>query len=147
MLSPEEFARLLEAVDQLEAKGELAGDLARMVVVAAWTGCRSGEVRALRWNDIAGNELRIERSVWRRHEGATKTDDPRRVAIVGPVADALEAQRRWLIATQHESGGLRQPPSFPSSRLRGNTSRIHPSPRKKKAPKALLLTGRTNNVF
>lgn len=48
---------------------------------------------------------------YKRTEKATKTDDPRRVVVVQPLAEvleALEAQRQWLIETRHPgfSSGL-----------------------------------------
>ena len=59
----------------------------------------------LRWTDMVDGELQIERSVYRRGEKATKTDDPRRVTIVEPLAVVLAEQRRWLIETQHRGVG------------------------------------------
>lgn len=32
-----------------------------------------------------------------------KTDDPRPVTIMGPLAQVLDEQRRWLVAKQHEA--------------------------------------------
>ena len=56
---------------------------------------------ALRFDDVRDGELWIERSVWRRNLKTTKTDDPRRVVIVEPLAEVLGEQRRWLVETQH----------------------------------------------
>jgi integrase len=58
-------------------------------------------------------ELQIERSVWKRSEKSTKTDDPRRVTVVGPLVGVLEAQRAWLLETQH--AGLVSGLIFPAS--------------------------------
>lgn len=68
---------------------------------------RKGELLELRWSDYADGEITVERAVWRGQVKATKTDDPRRVAVVGPLAEVLAEQRQWLVRTQHpgmESG-------------------------------------------
>jgi len=96
-LTPEEFRRFLAHV----LTCGLAPDIVRMLLVAAWTGCRKGELLALQFDDYKDGELRIERSVWRRHVKATKTDDPRRVVVVEPLAMVLNEQRRWLLEKQH----------------------------------------------
>ena len=65
------------------------------------------ESLALRFSDIVGGEIRVERSVWRRQEKVGKTDDPRRITIVEPLQAVLDEQRQWLLETQHpglESG-------------------------------------------
>jgi integrase len=101
-LSLEEFKRFLVAVDLLAADATIPEDVARGLLTLAWTGCRRGEVLALRWSDYVDGELRIERSVWNGQEKATKTDDPRRITVVGPLAKVLEEQRRWLESTEHD---------------------------------------------
>jgi integrase len=97
------------------AGSEIAEDIARMLLTAAWTGMRRGELLALHWEDYVDQELRVERSVWRRQEKSTKTADPRRITVVPPLAQVLSAQRRWLIATQHP--GLSSGLVFPASPL------------------------------
>ena len=64
-----EFRRFVAAVPE----AEISPDLGRMMLCAAWTGSRVGELLALRWDDYVDGELRIERSVWRRKEKATRT--------------------------------------------------------------------------
>lgn len=108
-LEVEEFRRLLVAVDELSGvpKVGIAPDIARHILALAWVGARMGESLAWRFTDIVDGELRIERSVWHRHEKATKTDDPRRVTIVEPLRHVFEEQRLWLMRMQHpglESG-------------------------------------------
>lgn len=95
-LERDEFRRFIEEVPN----SGLSPDIARLLLTAAWTGCRKGELLALRWQDYVDGELRIERSVWHRHEKPTKTDDPRRVVVVEPLKEALAEQRRWLVAEQ-----------------------------------------------
>ena len=89
-----EFCTLLAALEA--CAGGVAPDVARALLTLAWTGMRRGEVLALRWSDYADGELCVERSVWRGIEGSTKTDDPRIVVVVEPLARVLESQRTWL---------------------------------------------------
>jgi integrase len=117
----DEFRRFLVAIEQLKPRTErrsrkakeISRDLARLLVTLAWTGMRKGEALALHWTDYANGELFVQRSVWRRIGKVTKTDDPRRIAVVEPLAVALEEQRRWLLETQHP--GLESGLIFPAS--------------------------------
>jgi len=117
-LDRDQFRTFLQTTEDLgllgARRGGIAQDIARMLVVLAWTGLRRGELLALRCSDVVGDELRIERSVWRHTETSTKTDDPRRVALVEPATKALAAQRRWLLEAQHP--GLASGLLFPAHR-------------------------------
>jgi len=99
-LEAEGFRQYIGAAMALSGQG-VSPDIVRHILMLAWTGMRMGESLALRFEDDVDNELHIERSVWHRHEKATKTDDPRRVTVVQPLREILDEQRRWLIATQH----------------------------------------------
>jgi integrase len=125
-LNAKQFRSALRAIDALvemkkrdrEKKPKVRGtgispEIARMLMVVAWTGMRRGELMALKWSDSVEGELCIERSVYRRGEKTTKTDDPRRITIVEPLAQTLEDQRRWLLQTQHP--GLGSGLVFPAS--------------------------------
>jgi len=98
-LDPDQFRALVTAC-QSPPPG-VAEDLARLILCLAWTGMRMGEALALRWTDRQAGMLRVERSVWRGAEKETKTDDPRIVVEVDPLRDVLDAQRRWLVETEH----------------------------------------------
>ncbi len=111
-LSLEEF-RVFIATVQAMAGVDLSEDIARMMLTAAWTGMRKGELLALEWDDYVDGELRVERSVWHRQVKSTKTDDPRRIVVVEPLAEVLADQRRWLLETQHP--GLASGLVFPAS--------------------------------
>jgi integrase len=68
------------------------------LLLAAATGCRRGELLALRWSDVVGGRARIERSL-AQVKGAlefkgTKTGRPRVVALPESALMALEAHRR-----------------------------------------------------
>lgn len=93
-LTPAEAVQLLEALRARE--GGIAPDIARALEVLFWTGMRRGEVLGLRWADIEGDEIVVSRSVWRGIEGSTKTDEDRPNVIVGPLAEVLAEQKRWL---------------------------------------------------
>jgi integrase len=54
------------------------------IAVLAYTGCRPGEARGLRWEewDRAGAQIRIVRSVWHAIEGGPKNDRGKRFVTV-----------------------------------------------------------------
>lgn len=112
-LSAKQFKAFNEAIPVAVEKKLIAPDMGRAVTAVAWMGARAGEVIALRWTDDVDGELHVERSVWRGLEKEDKTDDPRRVTISPPLRAALDEQRRWLIAEQHE--GLPSGLVFPSN--------------------------------
>jgi integrase len=83
-----------------EAKKMLAalGEPARTVVLtAAYTGLRKGEIRGLCWEDFNGKELCVNRSVW---NGIINPPKTRRsaapVPVVKELADALEDHRQRM---------------------------------------------------
>jgi integrase len=117
-LSLKEFRAFLETVEKMSGK-KLSEDIARMLLALAWTGMRRGELFVLKWSDYVDGELRVERSVWRRHEKTTKTDDLRLVVVVEPLAEILAAQRRWLLSQQH--AGLSFGLVFPASEVHART--------------------------
>jgi integrase len=66
--------------------------------VAAATGCRRGELLALRWEDIVNGIAMIARSLTQTRDlldfKSTKTEVPRRVVLPPSALSALEAHRR-----------------------------------------------------
>lgn len=100
-LTAAQFSRFVRAVPE----APISPDVGRMILAAAWTGARRSELRALRWDDIRGDEVWIIRALSGREERCTKTGEPRVVAIAPPLAVALADQRRWLVATQHPGIG------------------------------------------
>jgi integrase len=69
---------------------------AEAVRIAAFCGLRLGELMALRWRDVdwAGSALTISRSISAGVEGATKTDQVRRVPLADQPAAALDRLSR-----------------------------------------------------
>ena len=63
-LTEEEFGRLGRALDDLQAEGRLPVHAAAAIRLLMLTGCRSGEVMGLRWEDMAleRNEVRLRES-------------------------------------------------------------------------------------
>ena len=65
--------------------------VARMAIaVAAMTGLRASEIRGLRWSDFDGENLHVQRAVWRTVVSGTKTPESEApVPVVPALRDAL----------------------------------------------------------
>src|SRR4051812_11140203 len=65
--------------------------------VAAATGARRGEVLALRWSDVKGMVILVDRSLCQTTDGlvfkSTKTDEPRKVELPPSMVACLDAHR------------------------------------------------------
>ncbi len=76
--------------------------------IAAATGCRRGELLALRWSDIQDGRLMIERSLsqtkGRLEFKTTKTGKPRPVALPESAVAALQAHRAQQDALRQQFG-------------------------------------------
>jgi integrase len=100
--NPERYAYSLDEVRHMLS---VLPDPARTVVaVAAFTGLRAGEIRGLRWEDFAGGELRVSRSVWRTYVGPTKTEESGQnpVPVIPLLRSILEEHRN---CTSHDAHG------------------------------------------
>jgi integrase len=65
-----------------------------VILTAALTGFRKGEIRGLEWDDFDGKELTVKRSVWNGTVNEPKTKRSRApVPVVKQLADALEAHK------------------------------------------------------
>jgi integrase len=81
-----------------------------VVLVAAFTGLRLSEVRGLRWTDIEGDLLHVQRSVWRKHVSDTKTvASAGDVPLLPVVTEALEEHREGSTSEYIFAGGTGQP--------------------------------------
>jgi integrase len=77
------------------------------------TGCRRGEVLALRWSDIRNNKVFVDRSLCQTRDGlvykTTKTEEPRDIALPPGTAGVLEAHRlrqdkfRWQFGPDYRA--------------------------------------------
>jgi integrase len=61
------------------------------------TGCRRGEVLALRWSEIRNNKVFVDRSLCQTRDGlvykSTKNEEPRDIALPPGMAGVLESHR------------------------------------------------------
>ena len=104
-LTEEEFRRLGQALDDLEAEGRLPVHAAAAIRLLMLTGCRSGEVLGLRWEDVA-----LERNEVRLRESKT---GPRVVPLSPAAARVLAGVPRlagnpWVIAGREPGERLMQ---------------------------------------
>lgn len=66
-----------------------------VVMMAAFSGLRHGEIRGLKWEDITDTEIRVSRSVWGGHIGETKTEESQApVPLLSILRDALAAHKK-----------------------------------------------------
>jgi len=93
--APEPEETHASTLDEIKAMLAVLPEPARTVVLtAALTGLRKGEICGLRWADFNGKELFVRRSFWGKVENAPKTRKSRApVPVVKQLADALEAHR------------------------------------------------------
>lgn len=82
--------------------GRLEEPARTIVALAAFTGLRKSEIRGLRWEDYAGDEIRVVRSVWRTHVGPTKNEESSEnpVPVIPILRRALDQHR-----THHSGDG------------------------------------------
>jgi integrase len=88
VLSPAEVAAVArKAADDQEAA---------LFTVAAFSGLRMGELRALRWRDVdfTNRLIHVRRSVWRTVEGTPKSGKARSVPLIDQAARALDGLSR-----------------------------------------------------
>jgi integrase len=76
------------------------------ILVAALTGLRSCEIRALSWTDFSGPQLNVSRSAWRTHVGETKTaGSAAPVPVVPVLRNALLAHKKRTTNRQYIFAG------------------------------------------
>ena len=79
-----------------------------VVMMAAFSGLRHGEIRGLKWEDITDTEIRVSRAVWGRHIGETKTEESQApVPLLPTLRDALAAHRKRQPEGQYIFAGER----------------------------------------
>jgi integrase len=81
-----------------------------VIMVAAFAGLRSSEIRGLRWEDYTGTELRVVRSVWRTHVGPTKTEESgdTPVPVIPILRTALDEHRKRYTGDEFIFAGERK---------------------------------------
>ncbi len=66
-----------------------------VVLTAALTGLRKGEIRGLTWDSFDGAELSVKRSIWNSVENEPKTNRSKAsIPVVKQLAEAIEAHRQ-----------------------------------------------------
>jgi integrase len=92
--SPDEVLSIIEHAERANP------NLARMLLIAAMTGCRRGELCALRWTDLdwETHTLTVARSVYEQAGGgwaekSTKTHQTRRIGLDALAVETFQAQR------------------------------------------------------
>lgn len=91
----ETYAYSLDEINKMLA---VLDEPARTVVLtAAYTGLRKGEIRGLRWSDFNGKELCVNRSMWNDVTNPPKTRrSAAPVPVVRELAEALEDHRQRI---------------------------------------------------
>ncbi len=82
-------------IDEINAAIYALEEPARTVfAVAAFSGLRVSELRGLRWGDFDGENLHVNRSVWRTHVNLPKTvESEAPVPVLPIIVKALEGHR------------------------------------------------------
>ena len=96
-LTPEEFRRLGAALRRFEARGPTQASAVAALRLLMLTGCRTGEILTLRWDDVDRTA-----GVLRLRDGKT---GPRMVPLTGPVLAVLDGIERmegvsWVIRSK-----------------------------------------------
>ena len=99
-LTPEEFRRLGAALRRFEARGPTQASAVAALRLLMLTGCRTGEILTLRWDDVDRTA-----GVLRLRDGKT---GPRMVPLTGPVLAVLDGIERmegvsWVIRSKSDA--------------------------------------------
>ena len=80
---------VFEREDFLRHREALPPEIKPVTTFAYWTGCRKGEILALRWSqvDLDNRTVRLE-------PGETKNDEPRIIPLAGELLEMLRMQRQ-----------------------------------------------------
>ncbi|MGB9433843.1 MAG: hypothetical protein WBQ89_16490 [Candidatus Acidiferrum sp.] len=86
------------SLDEIKKILSVVPEPARTVVLtAAFTGLRQGELRGLLWKDFNGKELNVQRSIWNGVVNKPKTVcSASPIPVVLQLRDALEAHRQRM---------------------------------------------------
>ena len=97
---PSHFKGAVYSIEEIEniLVQLLSEPIARTVVtVAAFSGLRLSELRGLRWSDFDGENIHVQRTVWRTHVGPTKTVDAEAAVPVLPLLKRILEQHRKTV--------------------------------------------------
>ena len=84
-------------------------NLRMAILLGAATGCRAGEIVALRWSDLRGGVLYVAESLSHVPGGPlkrkeTKSGDEKRVLLFPDVLEALQEHRAWQVEQARKAG-------------------------------------------
>jgi len=106
----EELDRIVQAC---AVHGSYAPQMRALVLFAAYTGMRPGELFALEHDDVDRRAMRIDvrRRLYRGRVDLPKSNKPRRIALTPPALEALELlpRRAGLVFTGKQGKRLSQP--------------------------------------
>jgi integrase len=118
--------QVLSLIDACRKRSELLGTF---VSVAAVTGCRRGELAALRWRDYVDQELCIRGSAYnlgaRSGVKPTKTGRDRRVVVVGELEAVLARWHTGVASLARTAGLTVSPDSFMFSNSPGGLTPVN----------------------
>jgi integrase len=99
-------------LEEVEKITDAVNGMARCaVVVAAWTGLSLAELRGLRWEDIDGDTLSVERTVWHKEIIGTKTEH--RAAPVHLLPNVVTELKKHRKQNPHTTWVFEGPRVFP----------------------------------
>lgn len=98
--TPEEFLKFIKPAKELAETGTIQDSgFYIFFMLAYYTGCRRGEINALRWCDIKGEEVYITRSVSQKLKGEDRITPPknkssiRNIQLPTPLINALNSHK------------------------------------------------------
>ena len=119
-LQPDQVQRLLEALETEPI------ELRTMITLFLVTGCRRGEIMALRWEkvDFSTGQMKIDRSLNYLSgrgvfEGTTKTENTRFVVLPKEMVDLLRKYRVWQAERRLKMGDQWQDTGYVFTRKNG----------------------------
>lgn len=86
--------QLQHLLDACDIHGDYAPQMRALILVAAYTGMRPGELYELRWTDIdlAANRITVSRRLYKGRVDVPKNGEPKRIALPPPARDVLLRQ-------------------------------------------------------
>ena len=110
--SKETYAYSHKEVEQIL---KILGGVSRVAVtVAAYTGLSLGELRGLKWKDISGEQLSVNRTIWRGIESEPKTEARKNAMLLLPIVrKELDAMQPRCPA-KRKSRNPEKPPEKPT---------------------------------
>ena len=146
-----EVPTLAEIQDILAALNAMNPVYEMAAFLAAATGCRRGELCALRWSDYSGRAINVSASLYRvggvTGTKGTKSDRERTVPIVGPAQVALDAWRETCAQQAVDAGSELADDAFILSSWPDGSRPLNPDSLSSAFTRAAKATGHTHVHF